>query len=210
MYGPTILATFDRGKGPIELELGVIKDEKATAALFTSWINDGRVRKYLTLRPQTQTSEEEFIRGLCSNNGRVYWAIYADSRLVGGLEVFEISRDDRNGEIGILIGDKSTWGMGIASAAEALVAEYAFENIVAGGLNKIIVRVLEGNETSRGALENIGFREVGVWRKHHWARGGWHDIWLGELLQEDWRQNREQAFKAAGITSYNIYPGSDE
>lgn len=212
MWGPVMRATYDRGRGdgPVELELGPVRDEKEAAQLFTEWVNDNRVRLFLSaLRPCTVSAEEDWVRGVYANQDGVTWSIYANNALVGNIGIDDIDRIHRRGELGILIGDRRWWGRGIATASELLVVDYALRNIVADGLNKVYARVLIGNDGSRKALENVGFREIGVTRKDHWAFGRWWDLWHCELLREDWARIRQDRLKAAGVTSFDIYPGCE-
>ena len=87
-----------------------------------------------------------------------------------------------------------------------LVADYSLNNIVAGGLNKLIARALVDNVGSIRALQKVGFREVGIFKKDHWGNGRWYDIWMSELLREDWLAAKRENLQKAGITSFNIYP----
>ena len=38
------------------------------------------------------------------------------------------------------------------------------------------------------ALLAAGYREIGIRRQEHFRDGAWHDVWLGELLREDWER----------------------
>lgn len=213
MFGPTITATFDLGKGdgPTEIELGPIKNEQDAAERFTSWINDNRVRIFLARpNPCTVSAEQEWIRKKNTEPNSVNWAIYAKGSLIGNIELMEIDRSRRCAELGIVIGEKLWWSRGIATVAETLVFEYAFNNIVAGGLNKITARAVLGNEGSLNVLKKVGFCEVGILRQNHWAQGRWYDLWLGELLKEDWSGIREEKLSAAGITTHDLYPGCED
>jgi L-amino acid N-acyltransferase YncA len=69
-------------------------------------------------------------------------------------------------------------GMGVGrEAMEALVA--AAE---AAGLWKLVSRVFVDNAASRGLLAGVGFREVGVYRRHARLDGQWRDVVIVERL----------------------------
>jgi RimJ/RimL family protein N-acetyltransferase len=51
-----------------------------------------------------------------------------------------------------------------------------------------MTEVFVGNQASRRALEKNGYRTIGTSRDHFFTRGAWHDIWLGEVLREDWER----------------------
>jgi [ribosomal protein S5]-alanine N-acetyltransferase len=211
MYGPRIQATFAREGKEIKLELGPVRNEEEAATLFSRWFSDNSVRAFMAGPwPISVSREHEIIAEFGKSRDLVFWTIYADGDLIGSTSVFDIDRVHQRAEFGILIGDKSAWGKGIATAVEAMVLDYAFSNVVARGLNKVFARVVEGNTASRRALENVGLRTIGIMRKDHWARGKWWDVWYGELLQEDWRSHRDQALQNAGITKIELYPGCEE
>jgi ribosomal-protein-alanine N-acetyltransferase len=93
-----------------------------------------------------------------------------------------------------MIGEKGWWGRGIATEAMHLRTRYAFEEL---GLEKLITNVDEGNLASRRALERVGYRTVGVYRRHRFHGGLWADVWIGELLRADWIA-QDSSGRAAG------------
>jgi len=62
---------------------------------------------------------------------------------------------------------------------------YAFREL---NLAKLMTEVFVENEASRRALERSGYRTIGTSRDHFFTGGRWHDIWLGEVLREDWER----------------------
>jgi L-amino acid N-acyltransferase YncA len=50
------------------------------------------------------------------------------------------------------------------------------------GLWKLVSRVFVENDASRGLLARVGFREVGVYRKHAQLDGVWRDVVIVERL----------------------------
>jgi L-amino acid N-acyltransferase YncA len=50
------------------------------------------------------------------------------------------------------------------------------------GFWKLLSRVFVENESSRGLLASIGFREVGVYEKHGQLNGAWRDVVVVEFL----------------------------
>ena len=85
------------------------------------------------------------------------------------------------------IGDFSVYvarperGRGAGRAAlEALVAEAR-----ARGLWKLVGRIFPENEASLALARRLGFREVGVYRRHGRLDGAWRDVVVVELLLDD-------------------------
>ena len=65
-------------------------------------------------------------------------------------------------------------------AMRALVAESR-----ARGYWKLVSRVFPENEASRGLCRALGFREVGIYRRHARLDGEWRDCVIVELLLDD-------------------------
>ena len=213
MYGPHVLIKCnrpDKYQGVLEIELCPAKDEAECARNSMRWINDHRVRLFLSSpRPCSLSYEEEWVRNL-NKGDDIHWMIYVDGTHVGGVGLHRIEKEHARADLGIMIGDQDYWGIGLAQVVTAAVVEYAFENIIPGGLHKLVGHVLVGNDHSQGTLEKIGFAKVGVAREHHWHQGRWYDQWTGEVLKGEWAEMREEKFRATGITYLNIYPGCEE
>jgi hypothetical protein len=50
------------------------------------------------------------------------------------------------------------------------------------GFWKLVSRVMVSNAASRGLLASVGFREVGVYRRHARLEGTWRDVVVVEQL----------------------------
>jgi len=96
---------------------------------------------------------------------------------------------NRNAESGIVLGEKDIWGKGYATEAMRLRTRYAFRDL---GLETVYTYVVLPNDASRRALERVGYRQCGVWRRHHFVDGHWHDAWLGEILRDEWEATQEK------------------
>lgn len=191
MYDPTMVVEFerkDKNQKLIHLELSVPQDEKAVIEEAAKWISDNRTRLFLRRSISfTESYEAEWIKKCNTDEGNYHWRIYADGVHVGGCGLHGISYEDGNAELGLMIGNPDYWGKGITQVAEIAMTEYAFNNIVVGGLHKIIACVFTasdgtGNDASRGAIQKIGYREIGVYREDKWLQGRWYDTWHCELL----------------------------
>jgi phosphinothricin acetyltransferase len=56
------------------------------------------------------------------------------------------------------------------------------ETARASGFWKLLSRVFVENEASRSLLRSVGFREVGVYRRHAQLDGVWRDVVIVERL----------------------------
>ena len=172
----------------------VLRGEKCTlrpprkdeAAAYIKWFEDPEVFRYtLQVGPFSIWQEEDFIKRVAEDQNAVSWVIEVDGRPVGWTGVAGINWRNGNGEGGIVIGDKSLWGKGIATEAMGLRTRFCFREL---RLHKIRTRVYMENEASRRALMKTGYRQTGVQREEAFRDGKWHDIWCAEILREDWER----------------------
>jgi ribosomal-protein-alanine N-acetyltransferase len=155
-------------------------------ATFIRWFADMEVTRYLLYRfPLSEKGEAEWFEEAAKDPHKVVWAIVArtSGRLVGATSVENINWRDRRGESGIVIGERDEWGKGYASEAMRLRTRYAFREL---GLHKVVSMVYGGNHASQRALERTGYRQCGTYRRHVFVDGEWRDVWIGEILHEDW------------------------
>jgi RimJ/RimL family protein N-acetyltransferase len=159
---------------------------------YQRWFADTAITRYLIYRfPFTVKAEEEWLEKTAKDEHQIIWAIVLKDggRLIGNTGLHKISWRNRNAESGIVLGEKDTWGKGYATEAMRLRTHYAFRDL---GLETVYTYVVLPNDASRRALERAGYRQCGVWRRHHFVDGHWHDAWLGEILREEWEARQEK------------------
>jgi phosphinothricin acetyltransferase len=80
-------------------------------------------------------------------------------------------------EFGVYVA-RSHRGRGIGRALMEALANVAAER----GFWKLVSRVFVENTASRALLTSVGFREVGIYRRHGKLDGRWRDVVVVELL----------------------------
>jgi ribosomal-protein-alanine N-acetyltransferase len=153
---------------------------------YLEWFADTDVQRYLPgVGPLSEAQEEEWFKRVAEDQNGVAWAIEVDGKVVGTTGIHGIDWRHGHGESGITIGDKAVWRKGIASEAMALRTRYAFEEL---NLHKIRTRAFMENEGSKRALLKTGYRQSGVQREEFFRDGRYQDVWMGEILREDWEK----------------------
>jgi len=153
---------------------------------FLPWFADMEVTRFLGHRMGAALYQEiDFLKHIGESKNDVFWMIDADGEAVGATGIHGIDWQSAHGTTGIIIGAKERWRTGIASETMALRTRYAFREL---NLHKLMTEAYVENAGSRRALEKTGYRTVGIRREHLFTRGRWHDLWLGELLREDWER----------------------
>ena len=156
------------------------------AATYLRWFADREVTRYLMVRnPTTLKKQEEWLEQMAASPNDVVWAVVraGDSTLIGNLGLHGIRWRHQNVEIGYVIGERDQWGKGCATEAIALATSYAFLEL---GLQKVWATVTAANEASRRALERNGYKPCALFRRDRYVEGRWHDLWVGEILRDEW------------------------
>jgi len=132
----------------------------------------------------SRAQEEDYLQHKAADATTVLWAILADDRHIGSALIHEIDGRSRTGATSIVLGAREVWGEGYATEEIGLRSAYAFGEL---GLETLTTEVFAPNEGSRRALEEAGYRQAGLLRRHVYLEGAFHDVWLGELLRAEWQ-----------------------
>jgi len=155
---------------------------------FLPWIADMEVTRYLGRRTGAALYQEvDFFKKVGESKIDVIWIIEAEGEAVGATGIHEIDWLNAHAITGTLIGRKDKWGKGIATEAMRLRTRYAFREL---NLTKLMTEVFMDNAASRRALERNGYKTVGIHRHLFFTGGKWHDVWLGEVLRDEWERTQ--------------------
>jgi RimJ/RimL family protein N-acetyltransferase len=160
-------------------------------ATSARWRNDAEIRdNILGYRfPVTEEMEAHWVHAVLKDQSRtrVILAIEDkdDGAFVGFVYLNDIDWFARNAEFGILIGERSRHGRGLAKDALALVADYAFTSL---NLNRLYLRVVSFNKRALRLYRSFGFVEEGVQRQHAFVRGRCYNVVLMGLLRREFQQ----------------------
>jgi [ribosomal protein S5]-alanine N-acetyltransferase len=166
---------------------------------YLSWLRDYEVIRTLNLPSYWQPVEFEeaarYCRGLVGSDQDHYFALYfsSEERFVGTVRIGHIDWDCGTGDIGIMIGDRSYWGRGIAQDAVAAASRLAFGDL---GLRRLTAGAMAVNQGMIHVFEKLGFKREACLRKHDRLREGDYcdHIYLGCF---------EDEFVAAGTSLHH-------
>jgi ribosomal-protein-alanine N-acetyltransferase len=140
-------------------------------ATYVSWLNDPAVNAYLETRFETQTLDA--LRAYWHSHGNdpasPWWAICRrdqQDRHIGNIKLGPIHPIHQRADISLFIGDRASWGLGLATEAIALVRDWAFQK---RGLLKLSAGIYAENISSRRAFEKCGFQLEGSLRSEAMA-----------------------------------------
>ena len=149
---------------------------------YMNWMHDAAVNQYLESRWRTFTIEDlkDFVMRVNQSEEDVLFGIFLSATVkhIGNIKIGRINHLHRFADVGLIIGDKKSWGKGFGTSAVSLATEYAFKEL---NLNKLIAGIYKGNVGSYKAFERAGYREVGVLKNHRFCQGEYVDEFLMEI-----------------------------
>ncbi len=188
MTEPRKIQTHERFRGAkVTLRLVTLED---CTERYVSWLQDPEVSRYLETRWSEQSLESvrAFVSATLASEHSDLFAIVenASGSHVGNIKVGPIQPRHGYADVSYFLGDRATWGRGLATEAIAIATFLAFERL---GLHRVQAGLYEGNAASGRALEKVGYTLEGRMRKQLVGPHGWEDhLWYG-LLREDWRRD---------------------
>lgn len=147
---------------------------------YVGWLNDPLVNRFLESRfaRHAEADVREFVRSCRARDNTLFLGIRGKAlggRHVGNIKLEPIDRRHGLAEIGILIGDRSAWGQGIAAEAIRAIADIAAEQL---SLRKLTAGCYASNMGSVKAFQRAGFEIEATRRAHFILNGQGEDLVL--------------------------------
>jgi RimJ/RimL family protein N-acetyltransferase len=155
---------------------------------YLAWMNDPETTRYLESRFQVHTLESlrDFVQAAYVDEGTWFFRILesASGRHVGNIKIGPRHGWHQRAEVGIVIGEKSCRGQGMAAQAIRLVADFAFRRLA---VHKLVAGMYEANKGSLRAFQKAGFQLEGILTGHCFCEGAFTDQYMVGLTLEQWR-----------------------
>ena len=150
---------------------------------YYRWMNDPEITQYLESRfyPNSIETLQEYVKDFQGNKDSIFLAIVLKENHthIGNIKMGPINWFHRLADIGVMLGEKDSWGKGYASEAISLLAEHAFRTL---NLHKLTAGCHEQNQGSVKAFQRAGFEIEGIRKKHGFLNGEYVDsILLGKI-----------------------------
>jgi len=159
----------------------------ADAEKWAEWFNDLPTSLLLGDEAYTPTSveaERNFITESLKTKKTHFFGIIdkETNQAIGRIGLFNINMVDRNAMVGIVIGEKVSWGKGIGKDSMSLILDYAFNLL---NLDNVMLGTFEFNRRSIACYKKVGFKEIGRRRQARIiARKKYDVIWMDILAEE--------------------------
>ena len=154
---------------------------------YVDWLNNPTVNQYLEARfgaPYTLESVRKYVVQTSKDPSTHFFAIFLkeNERYIGNVKIGPINDHHHYADIGIMIGDRSSWGKGCATEAIRLAANFAFKKLK---VHKLIAGVYSNNIASIKAFTKAGFVTEGCLVKKYLSNNKYVDhVLLGKTSQQ--------------------------
>ncbi len=152
--------------------------KNSDAELWQVWDVDPEVQAHMpepVNEPQDISEQLAYIKECEAEEDGYYWSIDTkDGTTIGTVALTDINDYHGLSELGVMIGDKSFWGKGVASEVVSAVVQYAFTNL---NIVRISAEAEAGNVGAQKALERAGFEQDGLFKSARVKNGERIDVY---------------------------------
>ena len=130
--------------------------------------------------------ERKWIEEKINNNTKdIYLSVCLkeNNLMIGYTSINNIDYRNRKAEWGgTIIGEKESWGKGIAKEAAILMLQYIFEEL---GMNRCYGYCLEKHAITVKLFKSLGFQQEGTLRENVYKSNEYHNVVLFSLLKRE-------------------------
>ena len=169
-------------------------EESDISQKYVDWLNDAVVNKYLETRHSNQTLDscKVFVKSCLTSPTENLFGVFLKEKNIhiGNVKLGFINPIHLRGQISLVVGDRSRWGMGYGSEIVRAVTKFGFEQL---HLERIEAGCYEENLSSLRIFLSVGYSVEGFFREHSVASNGQRAscFWLALLRHEFERNYRE-------------------
>ncbi len=166
--------------------------EKNDVPKFYEWINDPEVNAGLAVYlPMSMHDEEQWFEQIAQRDQEekpmVIEIREGDGwKMIGNCGFFHVEWTHRAAELGIMIGEKSSWNKGYGTETMQLLLKHGFETL---NLNRICLRVYSSNPRAIRTYEKAGFILEGTLRQAVYKNGKYANVHVMSVLRSEWKPN---------------------
>jgi len=151
---------------------------------YVKWMRDEETVRFLESKLKTYTLEDlkEYVKIINKSHADSLFGIFLreNNEHIGNIKIGGMDQVHQHGHVGIMIGDKNSWGKGCGKESIQLVTEYAFEEL---NLNKLIAGISANNIGCYKAFLKAGYNEAGRLKRHMFYKGEFVDKILVEKIR---------------------------
>jgi len=152
--------------------------------LIMNWRMLPEVTKYMYTDPNlTMEDQIKWFKKISSDSTTSYWLIVFEGKKVGVIDLYDIDHHNKRCFWGYYIADTSVRGKGLGRNLECNMYDLVLDKM---GFNKLCCEVLAFNKRVIEIHKHFGSEIEGVFRKHIYKSGSFHDVVRMAILREKW------------------------
>jgi RimJ/RimL family protein N-acetyltransferase len=158
------------------------------AKALLPFVNDKALMKY-HFSPKTPFSlkrEREFVKQAIKDwkkGTNLDWAITFDGKLIGGISLHHIDKNNLSAELGIWVAHEYQ-NKGIGYESSKLMINFAFQKL---RMNRICYYLYTPNIVSKKLIEKLGGTFEGMQRETTKKDGRFYDSYTYSILKREWK-----------------------
>ena len=156
--------------------LKIREHTKKDMPLRVKWLNNPKVNKLIGDEPGKRTNlqkQKEWFKNYEKDKTKKFFTICDDETPIGIVGLSNISKNNRNADLFIAIGEDAYRGQGFGKKALNWIVDFAFEKLK---LNKINLGVFEENKTAINLYKSFGFEIEGFMKEEVYFAGKFHNF----------------------------------
>ena len=167
--------------------------EREDLPAFAQWINDPAVREGIgPYLPMSMPNQEKWFEDMLKRPADEQWfaldvRVGESWQMIGNCGFFNADRRLRSKEVGIMIGNKETWGQGYGTETMVLLNKLGFDTL---NLNRIFLRVNENNLGAVRCYEKAGYMHELRQRQAAISDGQYIDLLHMGILHNEWLRDK--------------------
>ena len=166
---------------PMPIKLCPFPEDALSA--IVGWRSDSDVNRYIRRGHRTLTEISEWYRDYFSASVNRLMAVCREAELIGYCTIEKMNVEERNCEVGLLIGAKKCWRQGIGGAALRELLRIVFADF---RMHRVEARIHADNVASISCFSRAGFRLEGRLRDAKSKDGSYVDLLLYSILEGEW------------------------
>ena len=157
-------------------------------SMVLEWRNKPEVRANMYTSHEIDFEEHrEWFKSVSNDKSKRYFIFEVDSKPCGVIGIVDIDFDGKKASWAFYSGDTSVRGIG--TLMEVAAIDYVFNELK---LEKLYCEVLSFNDSVIKFHRKHGFQIEGVFLKHHFAKGEFHDVYRLALFKKQWEKARSE------------------
>ena len=133
-------------------------------------------------RPHTVEATQALFDEFDKQENLARFIIEVEGEVVGDCSLHDIDTHNRTCDVGIALG-RPHWSKGYGQEALRLLVDYAFKHY---NMHRVALEALADDPRAVGCYRKVGFVEEGRLRQRDWRDGGYHDVLIMGILDEEW------------------------